>query len=377
MIARFAAQGAAFIYGPASVAPEFFSTVAYTRADQEVDAAKKIVRQVEPFRLTPRHNSVVMPEKATAPIAVFAFRRLGLLRQTLSSLERCDGFDGRRVTIFSDASRDGRPEEAAEVDQLRWWVAGWCSRHGARQQNASTNLGLRRSITGGISSVLGESESAIILEDDLILSPSFLTFMDGALRAYNDREDIVHVSGYFVPHNASLPPLGLIRAPSSWGWATWRRAWRHYNDDAEQLLTEVRARDADAFDMDGTYGYFDALERNATGTLDTWAVRWYASVFLRGGLTIYPRRSFVRNIGFGDDGTNCGPGPMTRVFDKQRIAGRVKMPSWKSAGAVESPAFAEAMREFYRWQQYQWTKPSFSERVRSSLGRVVGSPTRG
>jgi hypothetical protein len=308
---------------------------------------------------------------------VFAFRRLGLLRQTLSSLERCDGFDGRRVTIFSDASRDGRPEEAAEVDQLRWWVAGWCSRHGARQQNASTNLGLRRSITGGISSVLGESESAIILEDDLILSPSFLTFMDGALRAYNDREDIVHVSGYLVPHNASLPPLGLIRAPSSWGWATWRRAWRHYNDDAEQLLTEVRARDADAFDMDGTYGYFDALERNATGTLDTWAVRWYASVFLRGGLTVYPRRSFVRNIGFGDDGTNCGPGPMTRVFDKQRIAGRVKMPSWKSAGTAESPAFAEAMREFYRWQQYQWTKPSFSERVRSSLGRVVGSPTRG
>ena len=359
-----------WIYSPVSAVPPIFSKIGCARANEGADGTEVF--------LNPRQHPASKPENITppsgsapGPIAVFAFRRLDLLKQSLASLEKCDGFDGARVHVFSDAGREHLPDEVIEVERVRWWLADWCGRHGATQHDAPTNLGLRRSIVAGITGILEKNDRVIVLEDDLILSPSFITFIDGALEAYKNRENIVQVSGYLLPHSRSLPPLGLLRAPSSWGWGTWKRAWDYYRDTPEQLLAEMSGSDRHAFDMDGTYGYTNALERNATGTLDTWAVRWYASVFLRRGLSVYPRRSLVRNIGFGDDGTNCGPGPMAGVFDKQRIAGRIAMPDWRSVGVEESSAHAEATREFYRWQQHQWTKPTFSERVRSSLGRLV------
>ncbi|MEO8577413.1 MAG: PIG-L family deacetylase [Gemmatimonadales bacterium] len=316
-------------------------------------------------------DTAVRVRPSRAPIAVFAFRRLDLLQKTLRSLEKCESFSGKEVIVYSDAARPERPDEALAVANVRAWLRGWCHAKGATLVEARRNVGLKASIVSSVSRLLETHERVIVIEDDLILAPSFLTYMNGALEAFKDRDDIVQVSGYMVPHNQQLPPVGLLRAPGSWGWATWRRAWRHYRDDVGALATEVREKDASAFNFDDTYGSLDALDRNASGTLVTWAVRWYASVFLRGGLTLYPSRSLVRNVGFGDDGTNCKPGPMAHVFASQAIArGRVNIDDG-AVGSAETPGYAEATKDFYRRQQYQWGKPSFTDRVRGSLQRFA------
>ncbi len=306
-----------------------------------------------------------------APVAVFAFRRLALIKRTLASLEGAKGFDAARVVVFSDAARRDRAEEIEAVGEVRSWLSEWCNKKGAALREAKTNLGLRRSVVEGVSAMLESDDRVIVMEDDLIVSRAFLTFMNRALETFKDREDIVQISGYQVPHSSGIPALGLLRAPASWGWATWRRAWQHYRDEPDALAREIRAGDVSRFNIDGAYDYLSSLDRNAASELDTWAVRWYASVFLRGGMTLYPDRSLVRNIGFGDDGTNCEPGRMGKVFAKQPMRMSAPEVSPSAVGTTETEEYAEVLRTFYRWQQHEWTRPSFRERVEASVRRFT------
>lgn len=306
-----------------------------------------------------------------APVAVFAFRRLIQLQRTLTTLARCKTFNGGEVTVYSDAAAPGDRMATKEVEQVRRWLRDWCKDRGAHLHEAGESMFLRRSIVSGVTDLVAMHGRVIVLEDDLELSPHFLTFMNDALDAYATRKDIMQVSAYMVPHKGKLPPLGLLRVPGSWGWATWKRAWDHYNDDAPGLLAEIRKRDVAAFDFNRSYAHLEALERNATGKLDTWLVRWYASMFLRGGLSVHPSTSFVRNIGFGEEGTNCKPGPTARTFMTQPIVRSAAKIDWTRIGSSESPEYAAAMESFYRWQHHQWTKPKLRERAVASIGRIL------
>ena len=312
------------------------------------------------------------PGKAPAAIAIFAFKRLELIQRTLQSLGEAEGFGDAPVYVFSDGARDDIARESEDVAAVREWLRDWCTMNRAQMFESPLNRGLRLSIISGIASVLEKHDRIIVLEDDLIVSPSFLTFMNDALEAYEDRDEIMQVSGYFVPHGETLPPIGLLRTPGSWGWATWRRAWHHYRDDAVALLAEVCAGHPRAFDVNGSYGYLEALQKNAEGTLNTWAVRWYASMFLRNGLAVTPSESLTRNIGFGEDATNCGPSPTAGTYMSQRIARRVGTVDWDSVGTVENKDYAAALEGFYRWQRAEWGKPTWRQRIQARWELIAG-----
>jgi LmbE family N-acetylglucosaminyl deacetylase len=309
-------------------------------------------------------------EGPLAPVALFAYKRLGTLKRTLEALERCDGFRDTAVNVFCDNGDPAMPRDVALANALQKWIAKWCRQTGAEMHVTDGNLGLRRSIVSGVTSMLSQSESVIVLEDDIVTSPSFLVFMNQALQHYRARDDIMQVSGYFVPHSADLPTIGLVRAPGSWGWGTWRRAWQHYSDDASALVTDIGRLDTNAFDLNGSYPYFETLRKNAEGTLDTWAVRWYASMFRRGGLALYPALSFTRNIGFGTDATNTTPTVIDRVYSRQRIRRRTISPQWESVGPTETQSYVRELERFYRWQNQKWAAPSMRERIRGSVANL-------
>jgi len=146
----------------------------------------------------------------------------------------------------------------------------------------------------------------IVVEDDLEVSPTFLRFMNAGLERYADNDRVMQISGYQFP--VELPPRPLFFSfPTSWGWATWARAWQHFDADAKgysALAADKALRHH--FDLDGSYPYFEMLERQRKGQVDSWAIRWHLSVFMRDGLVLYPGRSLVRNTGF-DGGTHGGP----------------------------------------------------------------------
>ena len=278
--------------------------------------------------------------------------------------------------MFSYAARDGREAEAKEVSKLRAWLKPWCVRHGATLHEAEANQGLRVSIVSGVTALLREHERIIVLEDDIVVSPVFLQFMHQALEAFRDRDDVFQVSGHFVPHRQKLPAAGLLRIPACWGWGTWRRAWRYYSDDAAALLSTIKPGDVSAFDIGGSYANFEALNRNAEGTLNTWFIRWYASIFQLAGLTVYPSRSLTRNIGFGGGGTNCGKGVMDKTFRRQNVDPGPLRVRWETLGETEDAQFVHVLEEFYRWQNKQWGRPSWRMVWVARWRRLTGRPWR-
>jgi hypothetical protein len=98
----------------------------------------------------------------------------------------------------------------------------------------------------------------------------------------------------------------LLPFTSSWGWATWERAWRHFDAISagyERLVKNHNLRQT--FDLNGRYEYFKMLDSQMRGKTDSWAIRWYLTVFLMKGLALYPRKSLVENYGFDGSGVNC------------------------------------------------------------------------
>jgi hypothetical protein len=231
---------------------------------------------------------------AVAPLALFVFRRPEHTRRTLAALATNPGFEQTPLVVYCDGAR--RPADAAAVAEVRRIVHSWP--HPRKTViEATANRGLANSIIEGVDSLCHRHGAVIVVEDDLIVEPGFLDYMQSALRRYAHDPRLMQVSGYMFP---LAQPDGrastLLPMTTSWGWATWRRAWQHFDPtaaNAARLASSMALRYR--FDLDGSYPYFDMLQRQLRGETDSWAIRWYLSVFLADGLVLYPGRTLVRN----------------------------------------------------------------------------------
>ena len=134
-----------------------------------------------------------------------------------------------------------------------------------------------------------EHGRVIVLEDDIVVSPIFLNYMNAALDKYIDEPKVMQISGNMFPvsHPETLPETFFCRVITSWGWATWDRAWRKFEPDIKELINKIRARKLRKEFNIGGYDYFQMLIMQSKGMLDSWAVSWYASVFLSDGLCLH------------------------------------------------------------------------------------------
>jgi hypothetical protein len=250
---------------------------------------------------------------ALAPIALFAYKRPAHLKRTLEALQACPLAEASELYVFSDAPKNAEDRRAVEqVRELLRSIEGFAR---VKVTCREENFGLGQSIIKGVTELCEAHGQVIVLEDDLVVARGFLVFMNQALDRYKDAPKVMQVSGYMFPI-ARAEELGntfLCRVPASWGWGTWNRAWKCFNPDSEKLLTLLaRASRQREFDVNGSFPYFDMLQQQVNGKMDVWGVRWYASMFLKGGLCLYPSQSLVLNIGMDGSGMHCGP---STVFD--------------------------------------------------------------
>lgn len=240
-----------------------------------------------------------------AAVALFVFNRPDHTRRTVESLKRNKLASETDLFIFSDSFKFD--SQAPSVQQVRTYLRGIDGFKSITVVERDRNWGLARSIVEGVSSLVSARGSVIVLEDDMVTSPFFLTYMNEALEKYHDDERIVSIHGYVYPVEAALPETFFLRGADCWGWATWKRGWDLFNPNGQQLLDELRRRGLmHAFDFNGTYPFSRMLKRQIDGKNDSWAVRWHASAFLADKLTLYPGRSLVHNIGNDDSGTHSG-----------------------------------------------------------------------
>jgi hypothetical protein len=239
-----------------------------------------------------------------APVAIFIYRRPEHVRATLTSLLQCREVDDSPIVVFGDGPRSAdQMDDVALARKVAQDLLGTRARYCFGQ----SNRGLSASITTGVASLLAAHDRVIVIEDDLVFSPNFLEYMNAALDRYAGVERVMHVSGHMfdVPELAGRTEALFLPYTSSWGWGTWRRAWRHYDPAATgwQRLKSDRALRR-AFNIGGAIDYSSMLERQMGGVGDSWAIRWYWSVFSAGGLSLFPPRTLVKNTGMDGSGTH-------------------------------------------------------------------------
>ena len=242
-----------------------------------------------------------------APILLFVYNRPDHVRRGVESLLANELAKDSELYIFSDAAKDEAAQPAVdEVRQFIHTITGFKEIHYVER---SENWGLARSIIDGVTTLVNQYGRVIVLEDDLIVAPYFLQFMNDALETYQNEEKVCHIQACDFTKAPTLPDTFLIKWTGSWGWATWKRAWMLFNPDGQELLDElVRRRLTYRFDFNGKYGYTRMLRRQIQGKNNSWAIRWNASLFLADKLSLNVGKSLVQNEGFDGSGTNCGGG---------------------------------------------------------------------
>ena len=244
-------------------------------------------------------------ERILAPIVLFVYNRPEHTRQTLEALAENELASQSRLIVYSDGPKN--EEDMVGVDQVRNEVEAISGFAEVDMVKRDANVGLAANIIDGVTTVVNRYGRVIVLEDDLVTAPYFLRFMNDALDCYADEPKVGHIQAYDFTSNPNLPETFLIKWTGSWGWATWARAWKHFNPDGKALLEELRRRHLTrTFDLNGNYRFTRMLRHQVEGKNNSWAIRWNASLFLADVLSLNVGRSLVQNIGFDGSGTHCG-----------------------------------------------------------------------
>jgi hypothetical protein len=309
-----------------------------------------------------------MNASSLAPVVVFAYRRPDHLRRTLESLMHCDGFTDSPVIVYVDGPRnEAEFEPVMATRELARSMLG----DRAEYHFSEINLGLSHSIIAGVSDVVERYGRVIVIEDDLELSPMFLKFMNQALDRYADNASVFQISGYQfdVPELKTTHVALFLPFTVSWGWATWKRAWDQFNPLAEgweALRTDRALRRR--FNLDGTYDYATMLIRQMEGKIDSWAVRWYWTVFKANGLVLFPPRSLVRNTGFDGSGTH-GRGLLRKFSRVERTMSPMVIQMPDSVG-LDTRRYSSVKKSLWR-QNGGWIGAAVQMSA-SAISRVIG-----
>ena len=242
-----------------------------------------------------------------APVLLFVYNRPDHVKRTVEALQHNTLAAQSNLYVYSDGARD--ESQQAAVNEVRQFVRTITGFKSVTIIERPKNWGLARSIIDGVSIRVNEAGKVIVLEDDLITAPYFLQFMNDALDLYENEPRVGHIQGCDFTQDPSLPDTFLIKWTGSWGWGTWKRAWKYFNSDGRALLDELERRNLTyTFDFNGKYGYTRMLRRQIEGKNNSWAIRWNAALFLNDMLSLNVGKSLVQNEGFDGSGTNCGGG---------------------------------------------------------------------
>lgn len=240
------------------------------------------------------------------PLAMFTYNRPLHARRALDALRRNARFGDVRIIIYSDAPK--RPEHAEAVEATRRLINDWAAENGAEVVTRYENFGLARSIAGSVGELTRAYGRVIVLEDDLVAAPDFLRFMLEGLERYADTASVAQISGCLLTGTANVAQDAfVIPLTTTWGWATWARAWSLFDWRTDGMLDALAADAAfsSRFSLDGAADYQSMLSDRIAGKNNSWGILWWYAVARANAQVLYPRVSLIWNGGFDNSGVHC------------------------------------------------------------------------
>ncbi|MCH5266994.1 MAG: sugar transferase [Lachnospiraceae bacterium] len=244
-----------------------------------------------------------------APVIVFVYCRLEHTQKTLQALNVNELAAETDLYIFADNAKNENNRE--KVDAVRGYIDQFKQEAAFKSITiikAEKNKGLANSIISGVTEVIRKHNKAIIVEDDLLTSSSFLTYMNGALDFYEKNPQIGSISAYTYDIDALKEydkDIYMTYKGECWGWGTWKDRWEKVDWEVKsyQEFYKDRKKRKDFDKLE--FGLVHMLDMQMAGKIDSWAVRWVYHLFENHLMTVYPTTSEVINFGFDGSGTHC------------------------------------------------------------------------
>lgn len=301
-------------------------------------------------------------------VALIIFNRPEVTRRVFSEIAKAKP---QKLLVIADGPREDHPTDAERCAAARAVVedVDWACE--LLLNFSEVNLGCKVRPATGISWVFEQVEQAIIFEDDCLPHPSFFPYCEELLERYRDDERVMTISGnnFQFGRQRTRYSYYFSRYTHTWGWATWRRAWRHFDGEI-RLWPELRETSwlldilGDRAAAEHWRRQFDAVAHMNS----VWDYQWAFACWAQNGLTAIPNRNLVSNIGWGEDATH------TKAAE-DRLA---RLPADEMLFPLEHPPYVVRHREADRFteQLFSWEQPGLGQRLRQKLSALIGSRSR-
>jgi len=240
-----------------------------------------------------------------APVILFVYNRPEHTKQTVEYLSKNRLAESSKLFIFSDGPKNGKDKQ--KVSEVRNYLKSIKGFNEIKIVEREKNLGLANSVISGVNQIFKSYDKAIVLEDDIISSPSFLSFMNDTLNFYTEDKRIFSVSGY--PYPIKIPDsyskdVFIVHRASSWGWGTWKDRWEKVDWEVKNFRDVLKDRkDQKILNKTGE-DLLPMLKAQIKGEVDSWAIRWTYAQLKNNAFCLYPVSPLCKNIGTDSSGTH-------------------------------------------------------------------------
>jgi hypothetical protein len=307
------------------------------------------------------------------PVAFIIFNRPDLTERVFTEIARARP---EKFLVIADGPRpewEGDAEKCAAARAIIERVDWPCD---ILKNYSDGNMGCARRPATGLQWVFDQVEEAIILEDDCVPHPAFFRYCGELLERYRDDERIMHISGDQFIAQAKVTPFSysFSRYCLSWGWATWRRAFRHYDPEIKlwptlretQWLSDILG---DKRAVEHWRKIFD-LTFSSIENVNTWDFQWVFACWAQFGLSVLPNANLISNIGFRKDATHT----------KRATDSRANIPNEKMIFPLKHPAYMMRDQErdklIFEEVVVPGSRRSFVDRLRGKCAAAVPNSVR-
>jgi len=247
-------------------------------------------------------DKFVPPGPLTTPVLFLIFNRPDTTQKVFDAIKKAKT---KQLFVAADGPRENKEGEKEKCEQARKIIeqVDWDCK--VKTLFRDKNLGCKVAVSSAIDWFFKNVKEGIILEDDCLPSQSFFWFCRELLEHYRDDTRIMIISGdnFQFDRKGGEDSYYFSKYPHIWGWATWRRAWKHYDvnmKNFEEFKKEAQINNV--FNIKQQQKYWTKIFQIVyEGKIDTWDYQWAYSCFINNGLCIMPNVNLVSNIGFGLD----------------------------------------------------------------------------
>jgi hypothetical protein len=254
------------------------------------------------------------------PVVLFAYNRLGLLKRVLEPILAANP---SALVLVTDGPKSGDADDQEKCRQVRAYLDEVSIAGDLRRIYSDVNLGAGRRIASGLDWIFSVFEEAIVLEDDLLPDHTFFEFCEELLARYRDEPKVAMISGcnFHFGRQFGQHSYFFSRCVGTWGWATWRRAWRHFDFEIRrwpELRQTSMLRDLWVRPEPATY-WRDRFDEVQGGRDDVWDYQWALAMWSHGAVEVYPNRNLISHIG-------CLPGATHLVDARDPLCNQPTQP---------------------------------------------------